>query len=134
MVLTGGDELGDEFERLDLGYAVDAGDVEQVARAINALLDEDDTRASRQPAFGLLQQKYDWQQVTRPLLQFCSAPHRDASRRHALDASEQEAKAELLALQAAIARLQETVDGYESGRLMRTLAALHSLRVRLVRG
>ena len=131
MVLTRGDELGEEFERLDLGYAVDAGNLEQVARAINILLDEGEPRSSRQPAFGLLREKYDWQQVTHPLKQFCSAPAEDVGKRNALDLSEQRAKDQVRALQAEVVRLQEMVNGYESGRAMRALAALQSLRERL---
>ena len=59
MVLTRGDVLAEEFRRMGLGHVVDPGDVDQVAWALNSILDENDPRAARRAAFDELQHRYN---------------------------------------------------------------------------
>jgi hypothetical protein len=105
--------------------------VDEVARAINALLDEPDARAARQAAFDELRQAFSWDRVAEPFVRFCQAPRRGPSKPDAVALLDSETEREKALLRADIARLQEIVHGYESGRLMRALATLHKLRRRL---
>jgi len=127
LVLTAGDVLGDELAGAGAAVSVEPGAVEEVAQALNALLDERDTRAARRAAFQELRTKYAWQRVTEPLRRFCQAPHLDVGKQEVQSLLEEEAQSERAALEAEIARLEELVRGYESGRVMRMLAAMDKL-------
>jgi len=132
MVLTTGDVLSAEFEALGVGLTVEPGAVEQVARAINALLDEGDPRAPRRSAFRELQARYDWDRVAEPLKRFCAEPRPGPGKQEAQELIHAQAREREAAIQEETARLKALVDGYESGRVMRTLAALHNWRRRLL--
>jgi glycosyltransferase involved in cell wall biosynthesis len=131
MVLSRGDVLTQEFERHDLGYIVDCGSIEGVAKAINALLGEADAHSARQAAFSQLHQRFTWESVADPLVQFCRNPHKDPYREEIAHLLESDRNQKTAALEKRIAELEKTVHGYESGRLMRALSALHKLRQRL---
>jgi len=133
MVLSRGDVLTEEFERLGLGYVVNCGAVDEVARAINALLDEPDARSTRRAAFDALRQRFSWDRVAEPLVRFCQSPCKGLGKQDAAVLLDSVAEREKAASRAEIARLREIVHGYESGRLMRILAALHRLHGRLQR-
>jgi glycosyltransferase involved in cell wall biosynthesis len=131
MVLTRGDILAERFEQRGLGQVVDAGAVEQAAKAINMLLAEPNARASRQAAFGRLRNEFSWERVSEPLLGFCKAPAMGPGKREALALLEAKVAKERMIHRAEVARLQKLVHGYESGRFMQMMAAVHKLRRRL---
>jgi glycosyltransferase involved in cell wall biosynthesis len=143
MVLTEGDVLGRECAEHGLAVIVHPGDVDGVARAIQGLLDEPEPRQAREAAFSELRRKYSWEQVAAPLVRFCRSPRVDPAKQEAALAesewtgkeaemalAEATWKSEQAGLQAEIGRLEGLVRGYESGRLMRLLSALHRLRRR----
>jgi glycosyltransferase involved in cell wall biosynthesis len=132
MVLTRGDVLAEEFEQLGLGHAVDAGDVDQVAWALDAILSEVEPRASRQAAFDELKLKYDWARATEPLKEYCRDPYKGTGKDEAIRMAEGNRAQTEATLQAEIDRLRSIVQGYESGLVMRFLKSLHSLRTRLL--
>jgi glycosyltransferase involved in cell wall biosynthesis len=132
MVLSGGDVLGELFEQRGLGVTVPPSDVNALACALNSFLDEPDTRARRKTTFDELRATYRWEQAAKPLVRFCEAPRLDATKREAMaltgagkrtstSSSEED---DLAALQAEVVRLRKLVKGYESGRVMRLMAAL----------
>lgn len=133
MVLTHGDVLAEEFDQHELGFVVEAGAVDQVAQALSTLLDEPKTCASRQAGFDVLRNEFSWERVCEPLVRFCRAPARGAGKQAAEGLADAKARKEQIALRAEIARLQELIHGYESGRVMRAMASFHRLRRRLVR-
>jgi glycosyltransferase involved in cell wall biosynthesis len=62
------------------GWVVPTGDVGALAAALTAALgDEAERRARRERARDLVR-RFDWERVLAPLLGFCSAPRRDASK------------------------------------------------------
>jgi hypothetical protein len=107
--------------------------VDEVARAINALLDEPDARSARRAAFDELRQRFSWDRVVEPLVRFCQAPRKGLGKQDVAVLLDSGAEREKATSRAEIARLREIVHGYESGRLMRILAALHRLHGRLQR-
>ncbi len=132
-VLTRGDVLAEELKKWGVGHLVDSGSVDQVAQALNSLLDEPDARFSRREAFEQLRNRYQWDRVAEPLVRFCQAPHQGVAKPAAMALDKANAKADQATLQAEVDRLQQLVTAYESGRLMRMLAALHQLRESLQR-
>jgi len=133
MVLSPGDVLAEVFARYDLGYVVDYGAVDEVAEAIGKLLDEPNPRATRREAFAELRKVFRWGRVVDPLVRFCEAPRKgmDEQLETSCDAKSGEDEREKAALKAEIERLQDLVDGYRTGKVMRLLEAMHRLRRRL---
>lgn len=74
VVATGGDVLGDQIGAQGLGYTVPAGNVDEVARAILALLEEGDARANRREAFARFAATLTWERAAEPLLRFLEKP------------------------------------------------------------
>jgi glycosyltransferase involved in cell wall biosynthesis len=130
MVVSQGDVLSHLVRDYDLGYVVNCQDEEQVASALLALLDDPEARTRRRAAFEELRQNYTWDRISRPLSGFCRAPKK-APGKEAATSWEAETDQRARALQAEVARLQDLVTGYESGRIMQALAAMHRLRRRL---
>ncbi|HNS49564.1 MAG TPA: glycosyltransferase family 4 protein [Anaerolineae bacterium] len=132
MVLTGGDVLGELLERRGLSTTVLPYDVDGVANALVAFLDEEDTRSQRKPAFDSLRAACCWEQAAEPLVRFCQTPRIDAAKADAMaltgslkDMAAQAAPGDsAAALRDQVARLQEIVRGYEAGRVMRLMRAL----------
>lgn len=146
MVLTGGDVLGELFEQRGLSRTVPPNDVDAVARALNAFLDEPDTRLRRKAAFDELRTAYCWQQAAAALIRFCRDPRRDTAKEEAaalVDAAKEDntrsriapppRDGEVASLRSEIARLETLVHGYESGRVMRLIAAVRRLGRRAAR-
>lgn len=133
MVLSPGDVLAEVFVRGGLGVMVDYGSVDQVADAIGDLLDEPNRREARQKTFEELRNAFGWDRVIEPLVRFCEAPRQAIGKQRPRgfgDAATGEAQRENAELRAEVARLRQTVKGYQSGRLMRLLDAVHRLRQR----
>ncbi len=124
MVLTGGDALGDLFEERGLGTKVPAYDVTAVTRALMGFLDEPDTRRQRSKTFDELRTTYSWERVAEPLIHFCDAPRLDPAKAEVMALTRAGDGGERATCDAEIARLQKLVQGYESGRFMRLMAAL----------
>lgn len=134
MVLSPGDVLAEEFARRDLAYLVECDAVDELAQAINQLLDEESPRESRREQFEELRQEFSWSRVVQPLLRFCETPRVSLVKMEAMDLRDGEAGEtadEKAALKLEIARLESIIDGYRSGRLMRLLELLHRVRRRL---
>jgi hypothetical protein len=72
MVLTGGDVLAAEVAAAGLGETVVAGDVPGLEQALARVLSGPPPRYR----FAALAQRYTWQQVAQPLVEFCLAPRR----------------------------------------------------------
>jgi glycosyltransferase involved in cell wall biosynthesis len=125
MVLTTGDVLGEEFERRGLGIRVQPYDVEALACALDAMLCQSNTRADRTAAFGEMRSRYSWDRMAEPLVRFCQAPRLDPAKAETMAVTEAGGEADWAELRAENARLNELVKGYESGRVMRLLSALH---------
>lgn len=75
ILTTAGDIMSDEVTRWGLGKVVKNGDAEQVAQALLELLATPNLRQTYQPHFEQIRQKYKWETVMTPLLEFCAAPH-----------------------------------------------------------
>jgi len=75
VVATRGDVLSEQVEAEGLGRVVEPGDVVGVVRAILDLVDTPDLRAAYRPRFERVAAAYRWDVVTRPLIEFCAAPH-----------------------------------------------------------
>ncbi len=133
MVLSRGDVLAQELEKTGAALTVEAGAVEAVAQALNTLLDDPDTRSVRAAAFDRLRARYAWEQVTRPLKQFCHAPYKGPSRQEALGLLQAQGDKRIADLESENMRLTNLVYGYESGRVMRILSTFHQIRSRLKR-
>ena len=103
-------------------------DVDAVARALIALLDEPDTRQGRSGAFDELRRKYTWDRAAEPLLQFCLTPRRDLAKAESTAPVQAVSRDDPVTLEAENAHLREIVKGYESGRIMRLMAALQRRR------
>jgi glycosyltransferase involved in cell wall biosynthesis len=130
MVCSQGDVLAEQLAGFGAVTLVPCGAVDSVAAAINDLLDQPDAREARRPAFGQLRQIYDWEHVAEPLVRFCQAPRLGLGKKEALDLPTRADQDERLSLERRIAELENTVRGYESGRVMRLLAYLHRQRRR----
>jgi glycosyltransferase involved in cell wall biosynthesis len=74
VLATEGDVLSDLIRTWDLGQVVKVGDVEGIARAALAMLDRPDLRETCRPRFEQVSARYHWDEVTRPLLEFCLNP------------------------------------------------------------
>jgi len=74
MVVTRGDVLSEQVEAQGLGRVVESSDVEGVAAAIVGLLDTPNLREVYRPRFERLAAQYRWEEVTRPLVEFCLSP------------------------------------------------------------
>jgi len=74
IVATRGDVLSEQVEAHGLGRVVEPGDVEGVAEAILSLLDTPNLREAYRPRFEQVAAAYRWEDVTRPLVEFCRAP------------------------------------------------------------
>jgi len=72
MVLTGGDVLADQVVGAGLGVAVAAADVRALEDGLAQMLAQPPPRER----FAAMAQRYTWENVARPLVEFCLAPHR----------------------------------------------------------
>lgn len=85
MVLTGGDELSLRLAEAGVARLVEPGDADALAGAILEELERGDARLALAPTFEKLRQELTWEQVARPLLEYCRQPHVAADRFLAVD-------------------------------------------------
>jgi len=74
MVLSGGDELGDQVQRVGAGAVCPPGDVDAVTDGLRRLLTDNTARAEAATASWELGQSYLWSTALRPLVEFCRDP------------------------------------------------------------
>jgi hypothetical protein len=72
MVVTGGDVLAEQVVAAGLGVAVAAGDERGLEEALAQML----AHPPAKERFAALATRYTWENVARPLVEFCLAPHR----------------------------------------------------------
>ena len=76
VISTAGDELADLVQRAGAGAVVPAGDVEALQRALAELAGSVAVRQAAGAAARALGADLAWDLVSRPLVDFCAAPHR----------------------------------------------------------
>ena len=76
IVSTAGDFFGDLITERGLGISIAPGDVDALASALSALLDDDQRRARCAAASAATGAQFRWSRAVRPLLAFCADPHR----------------------------------------------------------
>jgi glycosyltransferase involved in cell wall biosynthesis len=131
MVATGGDETSDLVAHYGLGEIVPPEDEEAVAGAILRLLNTSRLRGSYDDRYNEVRQKLAWERVCEPIARFCERPSFAPDRASGLEPTltagfggpSKENTTEL-------ERLRSVVDGYESGRFIRFMAWLNSMRNR----
>jgi glycosyltransferase involved in cell wall biosynthesis len=78
MVVTEGDVLADLVAQEGLGLTVPPEDVEAVADALRALLEEPEGRAGRAANFERIRREMTWAKAVEPLMDFMQAPRKAA--------------------------------------------------------
>jgi glycosyltransferase involved in cell wall biosynthesis len=125
VVATMGDATSDLLAGYGLGIQVRPGDVEAVAAAIVALVDEAPTM--RGEAFTRARTELNWERAAAPLVTFCRAPRRAPDRNnHWLPNLHQVEE-----LQAEVAHWRGLVTRYAQGRFMRAMHRIAQLKKRL---
>lgn len=80
MVVSGGDNFGDLVDTEGLGHAVEPGDVDALAAAIEQVLFDDDVRDAARARVAEVRERYRWSVVLEPLLAFADSPRRAPDR------------------------------------------------------
>jgi len=131
IVATAGDSLGDQLGAEGLAITVNPGDVRATADAILAILSDPDYRSSRKERFAALAQSLTWEQVTEPLLRFCTPPKPSGDRAAGYHLPGQTLdEGECAALRCRVAELEHLVEAYRSGHFMRAMEWLATRRSR----
>ncbi len=73
-VATGGDVLSEALASQNLAHLVAPGEVDKVAHTLLDLLDRPNLRAEYAARFKQVAAQYQWEEVVRPLLEFCANP------------------------------------------------------------
>ena len=81
IVCTAGDVFASLVKERKLGLVVGPGDVEELAAAIERLVDDRDERARCRSRLLELAVEFHWRRVVAPLARFCDAPRLRATRR-----------------------------------------------------
>jgi len=119
IIATRGDATSELVEKYRLGIVVNYGDVDGVAKAILMLLEKPkEVWADR---FEQARRDLTWEQVARPLVEFCRNPRR---------APDKVAMQDRLGnpyYLGEIARLRSLVEGYQRGRFIRLMRFLHRI-------
>jgi len=129
IIATRGDATSELLTQYHLGKVVDYHDVDSVAQAILAVLREPSTQY--QNNLSQARQTLTWEQTAQPLIHFCQNPRRAADRQAAMPGGVPYYSQLLAQSQAEAARLQQLVVGYENGRFIRFMQAVHRWRQRL---
>jgi glycosyltransferase involved in cell wall biosynthesis len=127
MIATTGDATSEIVTQYGLGQVVDYGDVTGVVAAIRQMVNGN--KSYYQTSLAAARRELTWENMARPLIQFCQNPQRAAD--HPLSpAGVPYYKTVLARQQRDIARLEALVQGYENGRFMRLMRTLHEWRRR----
>ena len=123
MIATTGDATSEIVTQYGLGQVVDYGDVDGVATAIRQMINQD--KSAYQTSLAAARRELTWENMARPLIQFCQNPKRSAD--YLLSATGVPYyQTALTRQQHEIARLESLVQGYENGRFMRLMKMLHN--------
>ncbi len=95
VIATTGDVFADLIESSNIGVTVAPGDAVAVAEAVQSVLDPATGRQIRQN-LATINREHTWQEVTKPLVRYCSDPRQYAGSRPALAADQYLHKLELL--------------------------------------
>jgi glycosyltransferase involved in cell wall biosynthesis len=76
VVATGGDNFSDVISRNGIGTVVPSGDASAAAHALEALLDDPESRRTMRQRTVAVARQYVWSEVLRPLVAFCDDPRR----------------------------------------------------------
>jgi len=134
IVATRGDATSELVARYEIGIVVDYEDVDGVSEAILRLLET--PRGIFGERFEKARRELTWERAAQPLLEFCRSPRRAPDKEAGCVGNPyyQDKIARLeyeeLCLEGEIARLENVVKGYESGRFIRLMRWLHSLKER----
>ncbi len=123
MIATKGDATSDFVTRYKLGHVVDYKDIAGVKQAILDILETPTTHY--QQGLAAARQDLTWEKAAQPLIQFCQNPRRAADR------VPNKRAAGVPYYSARIAHLEMLVAGYERGKFIRLMKALHRFRTRL---
>ncbi len=139
MVVTEGDSLSQQVDRLGLGEMIGYGEEQELATAVLRLLDK--PRLSFDGPFAKAQRAFTWERAVVPLAEFCRNPRRvpdrtvDSDHNTRRDATDVRRQGEMETLQAIIAnqeakidQLQERLSSLEQGRFIRMMKWLHEVR------
>lgn len=74
MIVSTGDVTSELVQQYNLGHVVDFGDVEGVAQAILDLVSQSDLREQYRKSFSQVRERYQWERVLEPLIEFCRQP------------------------------------------------------------
>jgi hypothetical protein len=132
VVATAGDATADLVAHYDVGILTPPGDVEAVAGAILALVD--DTTGKRAGQFARARAELNWERAAAPLLAFCREPHRAADKGMGGWMPPQPDPDAIPRLESEIRDLRVLVQGYEQGRVMRALRGVDQIKRRWQRG
>jgi len=127
IIATRGDATSDLVERYRLGTVVDYGDDTGVANAILRLLET--PKEVWQAQFESARRDLTWEQVARPLIEFCRHPRRAPDRASLGNhIGNPYYRDEIICLTGEVTRLRALVEGYERGRFIRLMRWLHRVR------
>lgn len=126
IIATRGDATGELISHYNLGQLVDYQDVAGVAQAILTMLDEPSTKY--QSNLSLARESLTWEQTAQPLIRFCQNPRRAADRQTAMPTGVPYYEMLMAQSQAEMTRLEQLVAGYENGKFMRLMRAIHRWR------
>lgn len=120
LVATAGDATSELVDRYGLGVVVDYEDVDGVAQAIRAILEDDSVY---QAGFERARRDLTWEKAAGPLIRFCQNPRRAADREAGdiVGMTHHERK---------IRELENLVAAFRNGRFIRTMKRIDDLRTR----
>jgi hypothetical protein len=120
IIATRGDAISEVVEKFNLGVVVDYGDAAGVAQAMQALLTLEPQ--ALEAGFEQARQVFRWDEVVKPLVEFCRCPHQAPDK----DAVGNAPGNPFYLAQ--LNQLRRLVSDYERGRVMRLLRHLHRLK------
>lgn len=126
-IVSQGDATAEIIARHELGMVTPIADVEAVAAALAALLDE--PRHTRAAAFEAARAQFTWEHAAEPLVRFCLNPYRAPDK---AVLGEKFGNPVQVALAEQLATAQKTIAAYESGKFMRMMHALGQVRHRFL--
>lgn len=130
IVATKGDATSAFVTHYNLGHVVNYEDVEGVKQAILKILDTSPNYY--QQGSIAARQDLTWEKAAQPLIQFCQNPRRAADRTTTNRAAGVPYySASIAHMEMTVSSLERLVAGYESGKFIRLMKALHRFRTTL---
>ena len=80
IVTTDGDSFADLVRSEGLGVVVPPNDAGALARALDQVLYDEEFAAACRERIGVVRERFTWERVLTPLLDYCRSPHRAADR------------------------------------------------------